>query len=102
MTDGSSAPGSDDDILALSFEDALGALEKVVTDLESGNIPLDKSIALYERGAKLRQHCEAKLAAAEEKVAQITAGAEGQVQGPPVRRRLSPWRQRKTSSFRPF
>lgn len=64
---------------AMSFEEAMAALEDVVSRLESGSVPLDESIALYEKGAALKAHCEAKLKSAEEKVAQITQGADGQV-----------------------
>ena len=60
------------DIAAMSFEEAMKALEDVVRALESGNVELEKSIALYERGAALKAHCEAKLKAAEEKVEKIT------------------------------
>lgn len=70
-----------DDIGKLSFEEALAQLEKVVTQLDSGDVPLEKSIDLYERGAKLKEHCDAKLKAAEEKVAQITLDAKGQPTG---------------------
>lgn len=69
------------DISAMSFEQAMAELEKVVRDLESGNVELEKSIALYERGAALKAHCEAKLKAAEEKVARITLGEGGQPDG---------------------
>ncbi|MFZ5750512.1 MAG: exodeoxyribonuclease VII small subunit [Pseudomonadota bacterium] len=69
------------DISAMSFEQAMAELEKVVRDLESGNVELEKSIALYERGAALKAHCEAKLKAAEEKVARITLGEGGQPNG---------------------
>lgn len=69
------------DIAAMSFEQAMAELEKVVRDLESGNVELDKSIALYERGAALKAHCESKLKAAEEKVARITLGENGQPTG---------------------
>ena len=65
-------------IHAMSFEEALAAFETVVRDLETGEVPLEASITLYEYGAKLRAHCEAKLAAAEEKVAQITRGPDGE------------------------
>jgi exodeoxyribonuclease VII small subunit len=65
------------DIAAMSFEEAMKALESVVRDLESGNVELEKSIALYERGAALKAHCEAKLKAAEEKVQKITLAADG-------------------------
>lgn len=70
-----------DDIKKLSFEEALAQLEEVVTQLDSGDVPLEKSIELYERGAKLKDHCDAKLKAAEEKVAQITLDAKGQPTG---------------------
>lgn len=62
----------------MSFEEALKELEQVVGALETGNVELDKSIDLYERGAKLKAHCEAKLAAAQARIEQITA-AEGGV-----------------------
>jgi exodeoxyribonuclease VII small subunit len=65
----------------LSFEEAMAELERVVGQLESGNVDLEKSIALYERGAALKAHCEARLKAAEEKVAQITLDANGQPRG---------------------
>ncbi|MFN5085213.1 MAG: exodeoxyribonuclease VII small subunit [Novosphingobium sp.] len=69
------------DIAALSFEDALRALEDIVRKLEGGEVPLDSSIALYERGEKLRQHCQARLDAAQLKIEQIIAGADGQAAG---------------------
>lgn len=61
----------------LSFEAALKQLEQVVEKLESGDTPLEESINLYRRGAQLKAHCEAKLADAETKVAQITQGPDG-------------------------
>lgn len=69
------------DIAALSFEDALRALEDIVRKLEGGEVPLDSSIELYERGEKLRQHCQARLDAAQLKIEQIIAGADGQAAG---------------------
>ena len=66
---------------AMSFEDAMQALEGIVTRLETGEASLEESISLYERGAKLRAHCEAKLKAAEEKVAAIQLNAEGEPSG---------------------
>ena len=65
------------EIAGMSFETAMKALEEVVRDLESGNVELEKSIALYERGAALKAHCEKKLKEAEEKVAKITLGEGG-------------------------
>lgn len=65
----------------LSFEDAMRELEGVVGQLERGDVPLDQSIALYERGAQLKARCEAKLKEAEEKVAAITLDGNGQPTG---------------------
>ena len=62
----------------LSFEDAMRELENVVGQLERGDVALDDSIALYERGAALKARCEAKLKEAEEKVAKITLDGSGQ------------------------
>ncbi|MGF1501474.1 MAG: exodeoxyribonuclease VII small subunit [Paracoccaceae bacterium] len=65
----------------MSFEEALAALEDVVSRLESGEVPLEASIALYERGTALKRHCEQKLADAELKVQKIVAGADGTPRG---------------------
>lgn len=72
---------SDKPIAEMSFEEAMAALEDVVRQLESGEVPLEKSIELYERGAALKAHCQAKLSAAEEKVAAITLDGEGKPTG---------------------
>ncbi len=65
----------------LSFEDALKALEQVVRQLESGDVALDQSIALYERGEALRQHCQARLDAAQARIEAIVQDARGQAAG---------------------
>ena len=65
--------------LALTFEDALAELEKIVRGLEGGQQKLEDAIAAYERGARLRAHCEAKLAEAEARVQAIVAAADGSV-----------------------
>ena len=78
------AEGNADPVAALSFEAALQELEQVVARLESNQVPLEESIALYARGAELRRHCEDKLKAAEEKVAQIAQGPDGSVTAKPV------------------
>ena len=65
------------DIATLSFEQALAELEQIVAKLESGQAPLEQSVALYERGAKLKTHCEARLAAAKLRVDKIIQGADG-------------------------
>ena len=61
----------------MTFEQAMAELERVVGQLESGNVPLEQSIALYERGAALKARCEAMLKDAEEKVAAITLDRDG-------------------------
>jgi exodeoxyribonuclease VII small subunit len=66
-----------DQIASLSFEEALKTLEDVVRRLESGDVPLDQSIALYERGEALRLHCQARLDAAQARIEKIVAGPEG-------------------------
>ena len=65
------------DIAGMSFEDALKALEDVVRKLETGEVPLDESIGLYERGEALRQHCQARLDAAQARIDKIVAGPDG-------------------------
>ena len=65
------------DVATLSFEDALAELERIVRGLEGGQQRLDDAIAAYERGTRLRRHCEAKLAEAEARVQAIVAGADG-------------------------
>lgn len=72
---------SDTPVEEMTFEQAIAELEQVVGQLERGEVPLEQSIALYERGAKLKARCETKLKEAEEKVAQITLDAEGQPAG---------------------
>jgi exodeoxyribonuclease VII small subunit len=66
------------DIQALSFEQALAELEQIVARLESGQAPLDDSIRLYERGAALKAHCEARLREAQLRVEKIVQGMNGQ------------------------
>ena len=65
----------------MSFEDALRALEDVVRMLESGEVPLDESITLYERGEDLRKLCQARLDAASARIEKIVAGPGGQATG---------------------
>ncbi|KCZ51526.1 exodeoxyribonuclease VII small subunit [Hyphomonas pacifica] len=61
----------------LTFEEALAELEGIVRQLEAGEVELEKSIAIYERGAALKAHCDARLKSAELKVEQIVQGANG-------------------------
>ncbi len=69
------------DISQLSFEDALRALEDVVRKLEGGEVPLDDSISLYERGELLRKHCQTRLDAAQARIEKIVAGPDGNATG---------------------
>ncbi len=67
-------------VAEMAFEEAMAALEAVVSQLERGEVKLDESIALYERGAALKARCEALLKDAQEKVEKIRL-AEGRVAG---------------------
>lgn len=72
---------SDADVAAMSFEQAMKELEGVVGRLERGEVPLDESIRLYERGAALKERCAKLLKEAEERVEKITLGADGAPSG---------------------
>jgi exodeoxyribonuclease VII small subunit len=66
-----------DNVDTLSFEAALKRLEEIVRKLESGEASLDEAIALYGEGDRLKQQCEARLAAAQARIEQIQFGAGG-------------------------
>jgi exodeoxyribonuclease VII small subunit len=68
---------ADQDIKGMSFEQALAALEAIVEDLERGEVPLDQSIRIYERGEALKAHCARLLKAAEDKVEKIRLSRDG-------------------------
>ena len=70
------APPTAPDVPALSFEDALAELERIVRGLEGGALKLEDAIAAYERGTALRRHCEAKLAEADARVQAIVAAGD--------------------------
>ena len=67
------------DIRKMSFEQALEELKQIVERLEQGQGELDQAIEAYQRGALLKQHCEAKLRDAEQKIAKISLGPDGSV-----------------------
>jgi len=71
------ASGTDKVIEELSFEGALKELEAIVSRLEQGEVDLEDSIALYERGQALKFHCEKKLKSAEGRLEKIVLGAGG-------------------------
>ena len=71
---------ADKQVAEMTFEEAMQALEAVVSQLEIGDVALEQSIALYQRGADLKTHCSDKLKDAEEKVELIRA-SEGRAVG---------------------
>jgi exodeoxyribonuclease VII small subunit len=70
-----------DDIAAMPFEQALAELESIVDRLERGEVSLEDSIAIYERGEALKRHCDALLKDAEMRIEKITQTADGKAQG---------------------
>lgn len=83
MTDTTTTPTPDghgidaDQIAALPFDKALDELQGVVSRLEEGGLPLEQSIALYERGAALHDHCARLLDSAEMRVQRLVDGPGG-------------------------
>jgi exodeoxyribonuclease VII small subunit len=69
------------DVKKLSFERAIEELETIVRRLEEGKVPLEESVAIYERGESLKRRCEELLRQAEARVDKITTDATGQVTG---------------------
>lgn len=69
------------DVVALPFEKALGELEDIVKRLEKGDVGLEESIKIYERGEALKSRCEALLREAEARVEKITRDASGKPTG---------------------
>jgi exodeoxyribonuclease VII small subunit len=61
----------------MSFEAALRELEAIVGRLEQGEVDLEDSIALYERGQALKAHCEQKLRSAESRLEKVVTGPKG-------------------------
>ncbi|MFD2183467.1 exodeoxyribonuclease VII small subunit [Rhodoplanes azumiensis] len=69
------------EVATLAFERALEELESIVERLESGNVPLEESVAIYERGESLKRRCEELLTQAEARVQKITLDAAGKPKG---------------------
>ncbi|HWC62409.1 MAG TPA: exodeoxyribonuclease VII small subunit [Rhizomicrobium sp.] len=65
------------DVGTMSFEQALKELEGIVGRLEQGEVDLEDSILLYERGQALKNHCEARLKAAEGRLEKLVLGTSG-------------------------
>lgn len=72
---------ADTDVKKLSFENAIEELESIVKRLEDGKVPLEESVAIYERGEALKRRCEDLLRTAEARVDKITTDAAGQPTG---------------------
>lgn len=66
-----------------TFEQAIQKLEKIIEQIESGQMPLEETLAAYEQGMKLIQHCRAILAAAEKKITELTVDEKGHLQERP-------------------
>jgi exodeoxyribonuclease VII small subunit len=75
------AKDTDGDIAALPFERALAELESIVGRLEAGDVALEESIRIYERGEALKRRCETLLREAEARVEKITRDAAGRPTG---------------------
>lgn len=81
MDEGTAPAAAGQYISRMTFEEALGALEGIVQQLERGDVPLDQSISLYERGEALRAACQQRLDAAQARIEKIVTGADGRVTG---------------------
>ncbi len=69
------------DVKKLTFERAIEELETIVKRLEDGKVPLEESVAIYERGEALKRRCDELLRQAEARVDKITTDANGQAVG---------------------
>lgn len=69
------------DVKSLSFEQAVAELEAIVARLERGDVALDQSIEIYERGEALKKHCETLLNAAEARIEKIRLDRNGKPAG---------------------
>jgi exodeoxyribonuclease VII small subunit len=69
------------DVAELTFEKALAELEGIVTRLERGDVPLEESVTIYERGEALKKRCEALLSQADDRVQKISADRDGAAVG---------------------
>lgn len=83
-TDNNTSVDIPNDIKEMDFEAALGALEKIVSNLESGQVSLEESIDIYTRGTALKAHCEAKLKDATARIEKITKSGDGALSTSPL------------------
>jgi exodeoxyribonuclease VII small subunit len=75
------AENNNTDVKKLSFEKALAELEQIVQKLERGDVALEESVTIYERGEALKRRCEELLRQAEARVEKITLDAAGKPTG---------------------
>ena len=73
-----------EDLNNLSFEDSLKELEKIVEELDSGTMDLEKAVEAYEIGTKLKKHCEKKLKEAQDRIEKIEVGDDGEITASPI------------------
>jgi exodeoxyribonuclease VII small subunit len=71
-------------VAGMTFEQALGELERIVQELERGQLDLDAAIKAYERGSQLKAHCTAKLREAQLRVERISLASDGKAEALPV------------------
>ncbi|HEX2469816.1 MAG TPA: exodeoxyribonuclease VII small subunit [Candidatus Limnocylindrales bacterium] len=76
-TDTRSTDGAAAAIADLTFDDALAELQQTIAELETGNLPLERTLALHERGAALLEHCETLLRSAELRMRQLVSKGGG-------------------------
>jgi exodeoxyribonuclease VII small subunit len=81
MDEGNGSGSQQPPVEKMSFEQALAALEEIVQQLERGDVPLDRSIELYERGERLRAACQQRLDTAQARIEKIVADADGRPTG---------------------
>jgi exodeoxyribonuclease VII small subunit len=81
MTQQNNQNDQNNDVAKLSFERAIEELESIVKRLEDGKVPLEESVAIYERGETLKRRCEELLRQAEARVQKITLDASGNPTG---------------------
>jgi exodeoxyribonuclease VII small subunit len=72
------------DVGSMTFEQALGELERIVQELERGQLDLDAAIKAYERGSQLKAHCAAKLREAQLRVERISLAGDGTPRAEPI------------------
>jgi exodeoxyribonuclease VII small subunit len=75
------ADSNNTDVKKMPFERAIDELESIVKRLEEGKVPLEESVAIYERGEALKKRCEELLRQAEARVEKITLNADGKPTG---------------------